>query len=108
MTLQIHKISQITSTLLGALRSRKGSLATKAEGYLATYLDILIKLDPMPSDGDCTGGSTLPATFMPRERWINVEYDAEGEYEAEELRNWAELREFQIKSARASGFLNGS
>jgi hypothetical protein len=106
---QIHKIRQITSMLLDTPRNRKGPLAIKAEEYLATFLDVLAKLErvtPMRSDSDGAAGNGLSGAFMPSEHRIGVGYGPEEEQEAEGSRNWADLREFQTKFALAGDFFN--
>lgn len=79
----INKIRQIASTLLDTPRNRKSPLALRAEEYLGHFLDVLMKLErvsPAKSGG------------------------AEWEDEEEELRNWADLREFQQKFLTGGGF----
>lgn len=79
----INKIRQIASTLLDTPRNRKSPLALRAEEYLGRFLDVLMKLERI-SPGRSSG-----------EEW---------EDEEEELRNWADLREFQTKFLTAGGF----
>jgi hypothetical protein len=108
---QISKIRQIASTLLDTPRNHKGPLALKAEEYLATFLDVLIKLErvtPMRSGADGAGGSGVRSAFTSFPHGTGVGYGAEEEHEAEELRNWADLREFQTKVVCTGGFFNDS
>lgn len=79
----INKIRQIASTLLDTPRNRKSPLALRAEEYLGRFLDVLMKLERV-SPGRSSG-----------EEW---------EDEEEELRNWADLREFQTRFLSAGGF----
>jgi len=85
----INKIRQIASTLIDTPQGRKGPLALKAEEYLGRFLDILMKLERVSptSVGQTESGDTI-------------------EDEEEELRHWADLREYQTRFAQAGGFLN--
>ncbi|EHK40225.1 hypothetical protein TRIATDRAFT_42001 [Trichoderma atroviride IMI 206040] len=78
----INKIRQVASTLLNDAPERKGPFAIKSEEALAQLLDILVKLEK-------TGpvGETMTA-----------------EDEEEELRHWADLREYQLRFAANGGF----
>lgn len=74
----------MASTLLDVPKSRKGSMAQQAEQYLAAFLDILIRLErigPVSDDSD--------------------QLDTEDA----ELRQWADLREYQVKFAQQGGIL---
>jgi hypothetical protein len=84
----INKIRQIASTLIESPQSRKGPLAVKNEEYLSRFLDVLMKLERI-SPG------------MGRSNSADGVVDEE-----EELRNWADLREYQMKFAQAGGFLS--
>jgi hypothetical protein len=85
---QINKIRQIAATLIETPQSRKGPLAIKTEEYLGRFLDVLMKLERI-SPGILENGS------------------ADGMVdEEEELRNWADLREYQMRFAQAGGFLS--
>lgn len=122
---QINKIRQIASTLLDTPRNRKGPLALKAEEYLARFLDVLMKLERIsPGRERATGGgaqdrgpqappSQGPPSLMQELRAseglaAGVQYGqkAAEEYEDEELRNWADIREYQNRFLKAGGFLN--
>jgi hypothetical protein len=83
---QINKIRQIASTLLDTPHNRKGPLAVKAEEYLGRFLDILMRLERI-GPGACSENGDLAAG------------------EEEELRNWADIREYQMKFAQSGGFL---
>ncbi|KAF4629089.1 hypothetical protein G7Y89_g9063 [Cudoniella acicularis] len=82
---QINKIRQIASTLIDTPQIRKGPLAIKAEEYLGRFLDVLMKLERV----------------SPGIKTETGEIDEE-----EELRNWADLREYQLRFAQAGGFIN--
>jgi hypothetical protein len=84
-TLQINKIRQIASTLVGTPENLKGS--SKREEYLQRFLQILMKLE-RTSPGP-RGDHRTPA-----------------EVEEEELQNWADLRENQRRFMEAGGFLS--
>jgi hypothetical protein len=69
--------------------NRKGPLALKSEAYLGQFLDVLMKLErasPALQTGD-----------------VGEIRDVE----EEELRNWADLREYQMRFLKSGGFLNG-
>lgn len=85
--LQINKIRQIASTLISTPQSRKGPAAIKAEEYLSQFLEVLMKLERVS-----------PGL---RDNSVDGAVDEE-----EELRNWADLREYQMKFAQAGGFLS--
>jgi len=80
-SLQTVKIRQIASTLLDVPKTRKSSLALQAEQYLVRFLDILGKLE---------------RSSMATNRYN--EQDDE-----QELRHWADLREYQLKFQQAGG-----
>ena len=84
--LQINKIRQIASTLLETPESRKGPLALKSQEYLSRFLDVLMKLERVSPGGGASGN----------------EVDAE----EEELRHWADLREYQLRFLQSGGFFN--
>lgn len=79
----INKIRQIASTLLDIPRNRKSPLALRSEEYLAHFMAVLMKLERVSPTK--SGGAI----------W---------EDEEEELRNWADLREFQQKFLSGGGF----
>jgi hypothetical protein len=72
--------------LIDTPQNRKGPFAVKSEEYLGRFLDVLMKLERI-SPG-CQSDS------------------ADGVDEEEELRNWADLREYQMRFAQAGGFMN--
>lgn len=85
---QINKIRQIAATLLDSPQNQKGPLALKSESYLGQFLDVLLKLErasPSLQTGD--SGEIR-------------------DVEEEELRNWANLREYQLRFLNAGGFLH--
>lgn len=82
--LQTMKIRSVASTLLDVPKQRKGSVAQQAEQYLAAFLDILMKLE-----------RAGPAHNDPERP----------EDEEAELRQWADLREYQMKFAQQGGIL---
>ncbi|EMC95549.1 hypothetical protein BAUCODRAFT_71053 [Baudoinia panamericana UAMH 10762] len=78
------KIRSIASTLLDSPDHRKGQLALQAQEYLAAFLKILMKLErvsPANSDPD------------------------QPEDEEAELRQWADLRQYQMKFAQQGGLM---
>ena len=84
MNVQTMKIRSIASTLLNVPDKRKGQLENEAQEYLGVFLKILMRLErvsPANSDPD------------------------QPEDEEAELRNWADLREAQMKFAQQGGLL---
>ncbi|KAF4536235.1 putative zn 2cys6 transcription factor protein [Lasiodiplodia theobromae] len=81
-----HKVRQIVSTLLNEPQDRKSSVALQAEQYLHHFLEILVRLD--------------------RARPTNPQNPDAPEDEEAELKNWADLREYQVKIAQAGGALS--
>jgi hypothetical protein len=75
----MNKIRQIASTLIDAPQNRKGQLALK-------FLEVLMKLERISP-----GVRSDSADGMVDEE--------------EELRHWADLREYQMRFAQSGGFL---
>ncbi|KAK5015221.1 hypothetical protein LTR16_003776 [Cryomyces antarcticus] len=78
------KIRSIASTLLDVPKTRKGQVALQTEQYLAAFLDILMRLEPVS-----------PANTNPEQP----------DDEDAELRHWADLREYQMKFTQQGGML---
>lgn len=78
----VNKIRQVASTLLHDAPERKGPLALKADEYLGKFVDILMKLEK-----SSTVASNEPATMTAQD-------------EDEELRHWANLRDYQLQFAQ--------
>ncbi|KAG5980225.1 hypothetical protein E4U43_006764 [Claviceps pusilla] len=83
----INKIRQVASTLLNNPPDRKGPVAIKSEQALSQLIDILVKLEQ-------TGPAAASRAADPNQMTA--------EDEDEELRHWADLREYQLRFA-ASG-----
>jgi len=83
----INKIRQIASTLIDTPQNHKGPATINNEEYLRRFLNILMKLE----------------RISPHLRDNSVDGAVD---EEEELRNWADLREYQMKFAQAGGFLS--
>ncbi|KAL7619632.1 hypothetical protein AAE478_010173 [Parahypoxylon ruwenzoriense] len=81
----INKIRQVASTLLNNNAENKGLAVAKAEEYLGGFLDILMKLEKI--------GATPRADTMTAQD------------EEEELKSWANLRDFQLQFISTGGFL---
>ncbi|RYP70481.1 hypothetical protein DL771_005418 [Monosporascus sp. 5C6A] len=81
----INKIRQVASTLLNDAPERKGAVAVRAEEYLRRFVDILMSLEK-------TGGSTALGPMTAQD-------------EEDELRCWANLREYQLQFAANGGYM---
>jgi len=94
----INKIRQVASTLLNDAPDRKGPLAKKNEEYLARFLGILTRLEKTVPANAGLGVGVGPGLG---------EYhgDMTPQDEEDELRNWADLREHQLRFASQGGFL---
>lgn len=94
-----NKIRQVASTLLNDPPERKGPLAVKADDYLAGFVGILMRLEKTGpgsavAPGGFGGGGQGGGTMTPQD-------------EEEELRNWADLREYQQQFVHNGGFMTG-
>lgn len=85
----IYKMRQVASTLVNDAPERKGPVATRSDEVLAQLVDILSKLEK-------TGPAAASRAADPTQ--------LTAEDEEEELRYWAELREFQLRLAATGGF----
>lgn len=94
----INKIRQVASTLLNDPPERKGPVAIKADDYLAGFVNILMRLENMgPGSVAAPGGfggmsAGGGGTMTPQD-------------EEDELRNWADLREYQQQFIHSGGYL---
>jgi hypothetical protein len=86
----INKIRQVASTLINDAPERKGPVAVKAQEPLSRFLDILMRLEKT-GPGNAAFGSG--GTMTPQD-------------EEQELRNWADLREHQLRFYQSGGFLS--
>ncbi|KAK0610600.1 hypothetical protein B0T17DRAFT_500023 [Bombardia bombarda] len=77
----INKIRQVASTLVNDAPERKGPMAIRAEEPLSQFLDVLTRLEKTGQ-----GNASVPGdgTMTPQ-------------VEEQELRNWADLRDHQIR-----------
>lgn len=87
----INKIRQVASTLLNDAPERKGPFAIKSEEALSQLINILVKLEKTGA----TNGPGLEATDPNQ---------MTSQDEEEELRNWADLRDYQLRFAAHGGF----
>ena len=85
----VYKIRQVASTLLNDSPQRKGPLAMKSEEALSQLIDILTKLEKTGPAGNGSAADPLQMT---------------AEDEEEELRHWADLREYQLRFAASNAF----
>lgn len=68
-------------------QSRKGPVAKQNEEHLGRFLDVLMKLERIsPGGRSASADGTVD--------------------EEEELRNWADLRQYQMRFAAAGGFMS--
>jgi hypothetical protein len=67
---------------------RKGPVAVKAQESLSKFVEILMRLERIPPSGVSDGGVAVP-----------------GDDEEMELRNWADLREHQVRFLQGGGFV---
>jgi hypothetical protein len=88
----INKIRQVASTLLNDSPDRKGPFAVKSEEALSQLIDVLIKLEKTGPAGETKASD--PTQMTPQD-------------EEEELRLWADLRDYQVRFA-ANGAFTGS
>lgn len=85
--LQINKIRQVASTLVGQPEVRKGPLALKSDEYLGKFLDVLMRLERSTPARKSDAGDIA-------------------DEEEQEFRSWADLRDNQMKFAQSGGFSN--
>lgn len=85
----INKIRQVASTLLNDAPERKGPFAVKAEEALSQLIDVLMKLEKTGPAGESRAADPSHMT---------------AEDEEEELRHWADLRDYQLRFAANGGF----
>ena len=85
----IHKIRQVASTLLNDAPERKGPFAVKSEEALSQLIDVLMKLEKTGPAGATMAAEGTHMTSQDEE---------------EELRHWADLRDYQLRFALHGGF----
>ncbi|KND89074.1 Quinic acid utilization activator [Tolypocladium ophioglossoides CBS 100239] len=85
----INKIRQVALTLLNDVPERKGPFAVKAEEALSQLIDVLVKLEKTGPAGESRASDPSHMT---------------AEDEEEELRHWADLRDYQLRFAANGGF----
>ncbi|KAI9049425.1 hypothetical protein LZ554_006459 [Drepanopeziza brunnea f. sp. 'monogermtubi'] len=95
----INKIRQIASTLIESSDKHKGPLALKSEEYLSRFVAVLVRLEGI-SPGKSSSGTNE------EEQEPRSEEERELRKEEEELRNWADLRQYQMAFAQSGGFLS--
>ncbi|CAM1503563.1 Fc.00g011540.m01.CDS01 [Cosmosporella sp. VM-42] len=87
----INKIRQVASTLLNDAPERKGPFAMKSEEALSQLINILMKLEKTGPSGGNGMEAGDQSHMTPQD-------------EEEELRHWADLREYQLRFAAHGGF----
>lgn len=87
----INKIRQVASTLLNDAPERKGPFAIKSEEALSQLINILVKLEK-------TGATNGPGLETTDPNQMT------SQDEEEELRNWADLRDYQLRFSAHGGF----
>ena len=85
----IHKIRSVASTLMNDAPERKGPFAVKSEEALSQLIDVLIKLEKLGPVGETRAQDPNQMT---------------AEDEEDELRHWADLRDYQMRFAAHGGF----
>ncbi|KAI6355461.1 hypothetical protein MCOR25_008182 [Pyricularia grisea] len=100
----INKIRQVASTLLADAPERKGPVAVKSEATLKHFVDILIRLEKTGGPG--ANGRRPPASAESSDPQSGAGVMTPMD-EEEELRTWADLREFQLRFAQNGGFMGG-
>ncbi|KAG9251780.1 uncharacterized protein F5Z01DRAFT_683111 [Emericellopsis atlantica] len=85
----INKIRQVASTLLNDAPERKGPFAIKSEEALSQLIDVLMKLEKTGPAGTTRASDPMQMTAQDEE---------------EELRHWADLRDYQLRFAAHGGF----
>lgn len=100
----INKIRQVASTLLADAPERKGPVAVKSEATLKRFVDILIRLEKTGGPG--AGGRRAAAPAVAADPELDGG-DMTPMDEEEELRTWADLREFQIRFAQNAELAGG-
>lgn len=85
----INKIRQVASTLLNDAPERKGPFAVKSEEALSQLIDVLMKLEKTGPAGASRAADPTQMTAQD---------------EDEELRHWADLRDYQMRFAAHGGY----
>jgi hypothetical protein len=129
----INKIRQVASTLVNDAPERKGPVAVKAEEGLRLFVDVLIRLERSGTGMPVGGGAGVGVGFNQMGiggvgfnmgsggmGWgfgvgvgVGVNGDGGGgvagggmmEDEEQELRNWADLRQCQVRFLQGGGFM---
>ncbi|KAK3314158.1 hypothetical protein B0H66DRAFT_567850 [Apodospora peruviana] len=100
----INKIRQVASTLVNDAPERKGPFAMKAEEPLSRFLDILIRLE---KSGQGQGSSAVYGGGVPGLGQGNGQHMQDESVEEEAaLRNWADLKDHQLRFFQNGGFMN--
>ncbi|KAK4113224.1 hypothetical protein N656DRAFT_648583 [Canariomyces notabilis] len=130
----INKIRQVASTLVNDAPERKGPVAVKAEEGLRLFVDVLMRLERSGTGMPVGGGAGVGVGFnqigiggvgfnmgVGGMGWgfgvgvgVGVNGDGGGagvagggmmEDEEQELRNWADLRQCQVRFLQGGGFM---
>ncbi|KAF4582787.1 fungal transcriptional regulatory protein [Ophiocordyceps camponoti-floridani] len=92
----ISKLRRVALSLLDDPPDRKGAFGLKADEALAQLVDSLTKLS---SHTAAAAAATATTTTMNDQPLMMTSDD-----ELDELRHWAELRDFQLRFAAGMGF----
>jgi hypothetical protein len=94
----IQKIRSIASTLLDVPRGRKGTLALRAQDYLMELVEVLMKLERIPSARTSQDmGMSVRSPETPGS-WPDDD-------DEKELEHWADIRDVQKRFAEEGGVL---
>ncbi|KAK4182484.1 hypothetical protein QBC35DRAFT_168862 [Podospora australis] len=101
----INKIRQVASTLVNCAPERKGPIAMKAGEPLSKFVDILVRLERAAPVITHQGMNNNAAAVLDHHQG-GMGHLPPIEDEEQELRNWADLREHQVRFLQAGGYMS--